>query len=634
MAASSDPLDNWHWRNPLPTGNSLAAVAYGGSGFVAVASSRGNGPVIASSTDGTNWVGNAFGLSDSLYAVTYGNGLYLAVGFDDDAGNAAFLISGDARNWAAITPQADAASFFFGAAFGNGKFVAVGEAGKVLTSPDALTWTAHTTGTGNDLAAVAFGNGVFAAVDGVGEILTSTNGASWQVRYSNTAQSFTAISYGNGKFVAVGGNGAIFTSADATSWSAQTSGTSAYLSGISGGNSRFVAVGYNVILTSTDATNWTMQASDAALAAAACGDTTFVTVGSSANNTAAILTSPNGTTWAQRVSGTTTKLGGITYDNALFVAVGDGGTLLTSPDGWTWTGRTSGTSANLFGVAHSANGLLVAVGDSGTVVTSSDGVHWASQSSGSSVSLKSLVYGQGLFVALSPAASSTILTSADGTNWTVRLSNTGNNDYLNGVASGNGRFVAAGGGTYSIIARSYTGLSWTEVIGPWSTRLGSIAFGNGVFVAPVGDGVLTTTDGTNWFHQTLGYNPGLVTYDLCFAAVATGAVGLSTNGTNWTSHSTGFQNAAGALGYGGGRMVIVGDAGSICTSDPINPMLGVGPLPQLTLTGVVGLRYEIQVSTNLVDWAVLTNFTLSANPRGFSDPATGAGRRFFRARIL
>jgi len=36
--AEDDPLNNWHWRNPLPQGNILYDVAYGITGFVAIES--------------------------------------------------------------------------------------------------------------------------------------------------------------------------------------------------------------------------------------------------------------------------------------------------------------------------------------------------------------------------------------------------------------------------------------------------------------------------------------------------------------------------------------------------------------------------------------------------------------------
>jgi hypothetical protein len=51
-----------------------------------------------------------------------------------------------------------------GVTYGNGLFVAVGRDGTILTSPDGATWTARTSGTGNSLLGVAYGNGLFVAV--------------------------------------------------------------------------------------------------------------------------------------------------------------------------------------------------------------------------------------------------------------------------------------------------------------------------------------------------------------------------------------------------------------------------------------------------------------------------------------
>jgi len=74
-----------------------------------------------------------------------------------------------------------------------------------------------------------------------------------------------------------------------------------------------------------------------------------VTVGESGT----ILTSPDGTTWTERTSGTPEYLIGVTYGNGLFVTVGYLGTIFTSTDGTSWTKRTSGTSKYLRGVTYS-----------------------------------------------------------------------------------------------------------------------------------------------------------------------------------------------------------------------------------------------------------------------------------------
>ena len=57
--------------------------------------------------------------------------------------------------------------------YGNGRFVAVGWNDAILTSPDGVDWTARASGTDNPLNGVAYGNGTFVAVGHGGTILTS-----------------------------------------------------------------------------------------------------------------------------------------------------------------------------------------------------------------------------------------------------------------------------------------------------------------------------------------------------------------------------------------------------------------------------------------------------------------------------
>jgi len=61
---------------------------------------------------------------------------------------------------------------FYGVAYGNGLFVAVG-IGDIFTSPDGVNWTARTSVTSNYLNGVTYGNGRFVAVGNFGTILTS-----------------------------------------------------------------------------------------------------------------------------------------------------------------------------------------------------------------------------------------------------------------------------------------------------------------------------------------------------------------------------------------------------------------------------------------------------------------------------
>src|SRR5688500_2082238 len=163
--AVADSLDRWNWRNPSPPLNPLAAVAYANGTFVAVGGRFG---YILTSTDGTNWV----------------------------------------RQWTPtdeITVETIRSFWLYGIAWGNGRWVAVGEGGVVLSSPDARCWTRHETGIPQRLNAVAYGNGKFVAVGAQGRIITSTDGVTWAIRNSGVAIELRGVTYGSNMWVVVGG---------------------------------------------------------------------------------------------------------------------------------------------------------------------------------------------------------------------------------------------------------------------------------------------------------------------------------------------------------------------------------------------------------------------------------------------
>ena len=289
----------------------------------------------------------------------------------------------------------------------KGLFVTVGQAGIILTSPDGTTWTQRTSPPGP---------------------------------FGARAHLFD-VTYGNGLFVTVGDSGTIFTSSDGTTWAKRNSGTSNDLYGVTYGNGLFVTVGeYGTFLTSPDGTTWTKSPSDASATAAgppgpahriSYGNGLFVTYGTKGK----IHTSPDGTTWTNRTcyygiavpyaeNGTPLDedLNGLTYGNGLFVAVGDNGTILTSPDGTTWAKRTSGTSEEFLGVTY-GNGIFLTIGLDGNILISPDGTTWTEgfyEESYSYGFFKAATYGNGLFVTVSK--NGTIQTSPDGTTWTERTS--------------------------------------------------------------------------------------------------------------------------------------------------------------------------------------------------------------------
>lgn len=282
----ADPLDNWHWRNPLPQGNSLNGVGYGNSKFVAV----GNAGTMLTSTDGMNW---------------------------------ALMVSGTTND-------------LWGISCGNGTFVAVGEAGTILTSEDGGVWVIRASGITNHLSGITYGNGTFVAVGEAGTILTSSDGVTWSLRPSGTTNVLSGITYGNGRFVAVG-LGIILASSDGVEWRISTSylRTFSWLRGVTCGNGVFVAVEealeLGAILTSSDGLNWTYTFSTyGPLNGITYGNGTFVGLRTPLPAGGELLTSADGVSWAFRTTGNSVGLNAITYGNGTFVAVGDGGTILQS----------------------------------------------------------------------------------------------------------------------------------------------------------------------------------------------------------------------------------------------------------------------------------------------------------------
>ncbi len=204
-----------------------------------------------------------------------------------------------------------------------------------------------------------------------------------------------------------------------------------------------------------------------------------------------IFTSPDGVTWTQRTSPTTSAIYDLAYGNGLYVAVGFLGKIFTSPDGVTWTARTSGTPSDLYGVTFGAGGF-VAVGSSGRVATSPDGITWTARTISGSPYFYGVTFGAGLYVA---RVWSGIMTSPDGITWTAATVPL--NSGLYSIVYGGGKFVAVGAS--GVILTSLDGIAWTSVANTSSETLTGLAYGSGMFIAArSGGGLLVSSDGSSW----------------------------------------------------------------------------------------------------------------------------------------
>ena len=179
---------------------------------------------------------------------------------------------------------------------------------------------------------------------------------------------------------------------------------------------------------------------------------------------------------------------------------------------------------------------------------------------------------------VSPSSVATI--ALPGINWTLRTSAA--NNIWGSVAYGNGLWVAvAQSGTGNRVMTSPDGITWTLRTSAADNGWSSVAYGNGLWVAVSYDGtenrVMTSPDGITWTIRTsaadngwfsVAYGNGLwvaVSYDGTGNRVMT-----SDNGINWTIRTSAANNEWYSVAYGNGLWVAVAATGSgnrVMTSD-------------------------------------------------------------------
>lgn len=534
-------------------------------------------------------------------------------------------------------------------AYGNNRFVAVGERGTVLLSSDAFTWQEHIEPT-NNFDRIAFGRGLFAATGSAG-ISTSSDGINWR---RAEVPGVNNLVYAGGLFIGVG-NGFIVSSPDGVTWvitateAPPISYSDTYLNGITHGNGLFVATGSQfpsdpeshapplpVVLTSTNGSNWTSRKAGplAYPGRVVFGNNTFVTLGA----TGRIWYSSDAENWVEAETGTGwNNYYDIEFGNGVFVAVGVPmeRRIRTSPDGRVWSSQNTDAPSFYQGITYGM-GRFVAVGAAGGVIESRNGTNWITRSQGFSPRLFDCIHADGRFVAVGGVnVGSFILVSEDGYTW--RAQGFPEIAYLGGVAYGGGKYVA--GGSSGSLFVSADGVSWSfHKNSDSSWDFGRMTYANGLFVAVGGNsfrtgGILTSTNGIDWIVRYAATDEFLS--DIIYAKGMFVAVGgdilsvanpstilTSADGVTWTHRDAGLPSSLSGIAYGNGTFVAVRYAG--LTSEVVltstdgmawttrslssySPLTGVAFGEGLFLA--YGLNGSLFTSINGVTWSTLTGRT-------------------------
>jgi hypothetical protein len=153
----------------------MREVTFGAGQFIAVGGSYPDGSSVILRSRRGHFFSEASALNNPpLFGVTYGNGLFVAVG---DKGQ--IIVSRNGKSWKTIPPLTDA--LLTAVAYGNGKFVAVGASGTVLSSIDGLAWAPEPSETKEFLSRVEFKNGFFLAQGNAGSQLVAAQQRSFTI---------------------------------------------------------------------------------------------------------------------------------------------------------------------------------------------------------------------------------------------------------------------------------------------------------------------------------------------------------------------------------------------------------------------------------------------------------------------
>jgi hypothetical protein len=225
--------------------------------------------------------------------------------------------------------------------------------GALYSSNEGFTWQKiDSITTPTPIKAIAWLNGKWIAVGNDGYIITSSDGIDWTQATVNLNATINSVAYGDDKFVAVGSQGSLWISDDGIDWTGQTIST-ADLNSVVFTGTKFIAIGQQgTMMESADGLAWTTEqnlpSTDDLTGIATNGHNIEVAVG--ANGT--ILTSTSNSAWHLNRQEANDQFTHVRWDAHVqqFIAVGRAGLVMTSFDGTNWHKQVVNTDKDILAV--------------------------------------------------------------------------------------------------------------------------------------------------------------------------------------------------------------------------------------------------------------------------------------------
>jgi hypothetical protein len=485
----------------------------------------GDGGVLASSVDYTNWTQQTSGTIDNINTLIYA----------------------------------------------NNTFVYAGDGGVLGTSSDGNTWTTRTSGTANNINALTYGDGTFVYAGDGGVLATSPDGTTWTQRTSDTLKNINSLAYGNNTFVYVGDAGLYGTSTNAISWVAVEPELPSYV-----GGKTFARIG-STSTTSQSLTNLTggsnaaPQEGDLVVIAVATGSTAlrsqavtgYTQIASLYSNDTEdtnlwvgykIMSSTPDTTVTIPGSGNTDDAQTVAiqvWRNAQYedvaTAIGSNTVLANPPSITTNTGNTivlvigagghdvADEGAQTYAASYADNFLTIGSNDS---VDSTIGFGSVSRPTAGAYDPAAFTFSTSDSLAFSFAAVTVVLSE--------RLTTS----KINRLTVGNGTFVYAGDG--GAIATSPDGSTWTKRTSGTVKNINTLTYDNNTFAYGMNSYLATSPDGITWtqLSPTPQYVGGSTFTRLGATSSSSRTLAGLTGGTNSTPQAGDLVIIAVATGSG------------------------------------------------------------------------------------